>query len=212
MLRGSDTSIDTTGKNGDYRNNWALGYQPSNHAGNSGESWGAREGVMTATLRVNKVTTSGKDSSKGRTVIGQIHASNDEPLRLNYKHRAGFQGGCIYASSEQNGGNDETDFVLAGSNTSCSSDPGNNGLGLGELFSYKIENVDEDIIVTIYEGDFGSVINSVTIDLNQINGNYDVSDDWMYFKAGAYTQNSTADGGNEGDGDIVTFYRLDVNH
>ena len=38
MFRGSNTSIDTTGKNGDYRNNWALGYQPNNHAGNSGES------------------------------------------------------------------------------------------------------------------------------------------------------------------------------
>ena len=87
---------------------------------------------------------------------------------------------------------------MAGSNTSCSSDPGNNGLGLGELFSYEIENIDEDIIVKIYRGDFDS-----------LNQKYDVSNDWVYFKAGAYTQNDT---GNNGDHDIVTFYRLDVTH
>jgi len=208
MLRGSNTSIDTTGKNGDYRNNWALGYQPNNHDGNSGESWGAREGKMRATLRVNKVTTSGSDSERGRTVIGQIHADEDEPLRLNYKHRAGFSGGCIYASSEQRGGSDKN-FILAGSNTSCSSDPGNNGLGLGELFSYEIENIDEDIIVKIYRGDFESLIDSVTIDFDSLNQKYDVDDDWMYFKAGAYTQN---DSGNDGDHDIITFYRLEVTH
>ena len=191
MLRGSNTSIDTSGDNGDYRNNWALGYQPNNHAGNSGESWGAREGKMSATLRVNKVTTSGSDSSRGRTVIGQIHADEDEPLRLNYKHRAGFSGGCIYAASEQRGGSDTT-FMLVGNNTSCSQDPGSSGIALGELFSYDIENDGEDIIVTIRRGDRnGSIINSVRIDLNTINGNYDVSNDWMYFKAGAYTQKLT---------------------
>lgn len=212
MLRGSNTSIDTTGENGDYRNNWALGYQPNNHAGNSGESWGAREGKMSATLRVNKVTTTGSDSSRGRTVIGQIHADNDEPLRLNYKHRAGFSGGCIYAASEQRGG-DDTTFMLIGNNTSCSQDPGSNGIALGELFSYEIENDGEDIIVTIRRGDRdGPIINSVTIDLNSINAGYNVSNDWMYFKAGAYTQNSLGDGGSSGDGDIVTFYRLDVTH
>ncbi len=212
MLRGSNTSIDTTGENGDYRNNWALGYQPNSHAGNSGESWGAREGTMSATLRVNKVTTTGSDSSRGRTVIGQIHADDDEPLRLNYKHRAGFSGGCIYAASEQRGGSDTT-FMLVGNNTSCSQDPGSSGIALGELFSYEIENDGEDIIVTIRRGDRdGPIVNSVTIDLNDINAGYNVSNDWMYFKAGAYTQNSLGDGGSAGDGDIVTFYRLDVTH
>jgi len=211
MLRGSDRSIDTTADRGDFRNNWALGYQPENHSGNAGESWGAREGRMSATLRVDKVTTTGKNSSRGRTVIGQIHADNDEPLRLNYRHREGYAGGCIYASSEQREG-DDTNFILAGNNTSCSQDPGPNGLGLGELFSYEIENVGEDIIVTIFEGDRGPVINSVTIDLNDIEGNYDIPEEWMYFKAGAYTQNSINDEGEVGDGDIVTFYRLDVVH
>jgi len=207
MLRGSNTSIDTTGKNGDFRNNWALGYQPKNHNGNSGESWGAREGKLSATLRVNKVTTSGTDSQRGRTVIGQIHADKDEPLRLNYKHRAGTTNGCIYASSEIRNG-DDINFELIG-NTSCSSSP-SNGIALGELFSYEIENDGADIIVVIRRGDSdGPVINSVRIELDKLNSGYDRNDDWMYFKAGAYTQNDT---GNKGDSDIITFYRLDVDH
>jgi len=207
MLRGSNTNIDTTGKNGDFRNNWALGYQPSKHSGNSGESWGAREGKLTATLRVNKVTTSGTDSQRGRTVIGQIHADDDEPLRLNYKHRAGTSKGCIYASSERRGGND-VNFPLMG-NTSCSSSP-SNGIALGELFSYEIENDGADIIVVIRRGDAdGPIINSVRIELDKLDSGYDRNDDWMYFKAGAYTQNDT---GNKGDSDIITFYRLNVEH
>ncbi len=207
MLRGSDTSIDTTGKNGDFRNNWALGYQPASHSGNSNESWGAREGKMTATLRVNKVTTSGVDSQRGRTVIGQIHADQDEPLRLNYKHRAGTTNGCIYASSEVRGGSD-INFPIIG-DTSCSSSP-SNGIALGELFSYEIENDGADIIVVVRRGDStGSIIDSVRIELDELNSGYDRNDDWMYFKAGAYTQNDT---GNSGDSDIVTFYRLNVSH
>jgi len=140
-------------------------------------------------------------------LIGQIHAAKDEPLRLNYKHRAGTNKGCIYAATERRNGND-VNFPLMG-NTSCSSSP-SNGIALGELFSYEIENDGEDIIVVIRRGDSnGPVINSVRIDLDDINANYDVKDDAMYFKAGAYTQNDT---GNDGDGDIVTFYRLKVTH
>ena len=133
-----------TGNNGDFRNNWALGYQPNN--ADADHSWGAREGILFGTLEVNRVTTSGNSSNRGRTIIGQIHAKDDEPLRLNYQHRAGFNGGCIYASSEERGG-DDTNFVLVGPNVSCSSDPGNGGISLNELFSYEIENRDEDIIV-----------------------------------------------------------------
>jgi len=48
-----------------------------------------------------------------------------------------------------------------------------------------------------------------TIDMNVLNSGYDRSDEWMYFKLGAYTQN---DSGNGSDGDIVTFYRTSVSH
>ena len=73
MLRRGNTSISTTGVNA---NNWALGYQPGN------TNHGGRNGTLTATLRVNRVTTTGDGLHPGRTIIGQIHADNNEPMRL----------------------------------------------------------------------------------------------------------------------------------
>ena len=37
----------------------------------------------------------------------------------------------------------------------------------------------------------------------------EVGDEWMYFKAGLYTQNNT---GDPEDADIATFYRLSNTH
>ena len=45
--------------------------------------------------------------------------------------------------------------------------------------------------------------------MQQQSSGYDVPDEWMYFKAGAYTQNNT---GNETDFDQVTFYELETSH
>ena len=204
MLRGSNSNIDTTGKNGDFRNNWALGYQPRN--ADADESWGAREGKMTATLIINDVTESGSSNDQGNIVIGQIHANEDEPLRLHYRIRPGMSSGCIWAASEIRGG-DDVNFDIIGTRN-CTSSP-SDGIALGEMFSYEIENIDEDIIITIREGDQGSIIGRETIDLDQLNSGYDRDDDWVYFKAGVYSQN---DDGDRGDRDIVTFYRLDIEH
>ena len=38
---------------------------------------------------------------------------------------------------------------------------------------------------------------------------YDRDDEWMYFKAGAYTQNNR---GDSNDGDVITFYFLENSH
>ena len=160
---------------------------------------------------VNEVTTSGNNSNRGRTIIGQIHAKDDEPLRLNYKSIPGRSGGgCIYASSEERGG-DDTNFPLLGT-VSCNAGDEDGRIGLGEMFSYEIENDDEDIIVTIRAGDGGQVLAEETIDLDSIDGGYDRDDEYMYFKAGAYTQNEDNTGAVDGQRDVVTFYRLDVDH
>jgi len=81
MLRAGNQSIDDTSVS---QNNWKLGYQPGNDS-----NWGGVNGQLDATLRVNKVTTTGSSSQVGRVIIGQIHADNDEPLRLYYRKRAG---------------------------------------------------------------------------------------------------------------------------
>ena len=80
---------------------------------------------------------------------------------------------------------------------------------MGELFSYEIENDDEDIIVRVYRGDGATLLVQVTVDMNNDDSGYDRSDEWMYFKAGAYTQNNT---GDDDDEDIITFYRLQNLH
>ena len=87
MLRRGRDAISTIGVN---ENNWALGYQPNNldlGDGTSGAqdntptSIGGRNGVLRVTMSVNRVTTTGDGSHPGRTIIGQIHADDDEPLR-----------------------------------------------------------------------------------------------------------------------------------
>ena len=84
---------------------------------------------------------------------------------------------------------------------------------MNELFSYDIVNRDEDIIVAIRQGDRnGTVLRRVTIDLDNIDAGYDRSDEYMYFKAGAYTQNDDNTNARDDELDIVTFYRLTVNH
>ena len=72
MLRRGDRDIDDTSVS---RNNWKLGYQPGDDS-----DWGGVNGEMNATLRVNKVTTTGDSGQVGRVIIGQIHADDDEPL------------------------------------------------------------------------------------------------------------------------------------
>ena len=199
MLRAGNQSVDDTGVT---RNNWKLGYQPGNNS-----NWGGVNGQLDATLRVNKVTTSGGSSQVGRVIIGQIHAGNDEPLRLYYRKRAGQAKGCIYFAHEIRN-SDDVDFFMLG-NEACTSGP-SNGIELNELFSYSIINDNEDIRVIIRRGDRnGPVIAQRTIDMNSLNSGYNRSDEWMYFKAGAYTQNNS---GRGSDGDIVTFYRLSVSH
>ena len=199
MLREGNRDVDDTGVS---RNNWKLGYQPGNDS-----NWGGKNGVLTTTLRVNQVSTTGSSSQVGRVIIGQIHAGGDEPLRLYYRKRAGRDKGCIYFAHEIRD-SDDVNFPMIG-DLSCTSAP-SDGIALDELFSYSITNRNEDITVVIRRGDQdGEVIARRTIDMNELDSGYDRSDEWMYFKAGAYTQNNT---GDRGDGDIVTIYRLATSH
>ena len=199
MLRAGNRDISTTGANG---NNWALGYQPSN------SSLGGRNGRLAATLRVNRVTTTGDGIHPGRTIIGQIHASSDEPARLYYRKCPDSEFGSIYLEHEIRDGDDVT-FNLLGSER-CDGNGPSNGIRLNELFSYEIINDDEDIIVNIRRGDQdGEIIATTTVDMDREDSGYDIRDEWMYYKAGLYTQNNT---GRDSDTDVATFYRLSNTH
>ena len=220
MLRAGDRSVSTTGVNA---NNWALGYQPPN------PDHGGRNGVLTATLIVDRVTTTGDGLHPGRTIIGQIHAKDDEPARLYYRKCPDNEYGSIYLEHEIRDVGDVT-FNLMGSEN-CSDNP-SNGFRLGELFSYEIINEGQFISVYIYDGDIegqdradavaSTMVNMTTVQRTNggvtfVGSGYDkpteedgeLEDEWMYFKAGAYTQNNT---GDSDDTDIITFYRLSNTH
>jgi len=97
MLRRGDTSIRVTGTTA---NNWQF-----DHARNNSNM--RKGGNLHATLRVNRVTTSGQRSHIGRTIVGQIHASSNEPVRLYYRKLKNNDRGSIYWAHEKENG-DET--------------------------------------------------------------------------------------------------------
>ncbi|MCL4171020.1 UNVERIFIED_CONTAM: hypothetical protein GTU68_039796, partial [Idotea baltica] len=115
MLRGTNTSISTQGVN---KNNWVFGTAPTADI-NAAAGY---DGEMTATLAVNHVTTTGSDSHIGRLVIGQIHANNDEPIRVYYRKLKDNALGSIYFAHEPTDGNgDEQWYDMIGSRSNSAS-------------------------------------------------------------------------------------------
>ncbi len=199
MLRRGDTSISTTPKSGDYRNNWVF----SSTSKKAQKRAGGVDGVLRATLAVNHVTTTGKARDVGVVIIGQIHAGSDEPVRLHYRKLPGNERGSIYAAHEISGGDDQW-YEILGSRSDTAHDP-LDGIALNEKFSYEIDARGHELKVTISRQ--GVVLGRTTIDMT--NSGYDVEDDYMYFKAGVYTQN---DSGDPQDYDQATFYALENRH
>ena len=116
---------------------------------------------MTATLRVNKVTETGRDDDIGVTIIGQIHAEDDEPLRLYYRKLPNNDLGSVYFIHEIRGdqdddggtidgqsrrGNDLEEVNLVGSRDDDADNPFG-GIALDELFSYEI--IAEGSVITV---------------------------------------------------------------
>ena len=200
MLRRGNTDISTRGE-GDNpgANNWVFSSAP----GSTQKKAGAVDGILRATLAVNHVTTTGDLKEIGQVVIGQIHASKDEPARLYYQKFPESTRGSIYVAHEPSGGDDI--FVeLLGSKTKTPQDPVD-GIALNEKFSYEIKASGSDLTVTISQS--GKVLAQKTIDMSA--SGYDVANDYMYFKAGVYNQNKS---GDPGDYVQATFYELENIH
>uniref|UniRef100_UPI003704D4CC PL7 alignate lyase n=1 Tax=Saccharina japonica TaxID=88149 RepID=UPI003704D4CC len=196
MLRRGDTSIATQGVNG---NNWVFGSAPAS----AREAAGGVDGVLRATLAVNHVTTTGDSGQVGRVIVGQIHANNDEPLRLYYRKLPGHSKGSVYIAHEPNGGSDSW-YDMIGSRSSSASDP-SDGIALDEVWSYEVKVVGNTLTVTIFRAGKDDVVQVVDMG----NSGYDVADQYQYFKAGVYNQNNT---GNASDYVQVTFYALEQSH
>lgn len=198
MLRGTNTSISTKGVN---KNNWVFGTAPSADL-NAAAGF---DGEMNATLAINNVTTTGNSSHVGRLVIGQIHASDDEPVRIYYRKLKNNALGSIYFAHEPTDGNgSEQWYELIGSRSSSASNP-TDVIALNEKFTYSIKVVGDNLTITISRDGKADV--SKTVDM--VNSGYNVGGQYMYFKAGVYHLNNS---GDATDFAQATFYNLDKSH
>ncbi|MCF7352586.1 polysaccharide lyase family 7 protein [Vibrio sp. CK2-1] len=205
MLRRGDTSKSTSGA----ENNWAFSSISSSDQGD----FAGIDGTLKATLAVNHVTTTSSNNEQvGRIVVGQIHAQNNEPIRLYYHKLPNNSKGAIYFAHEtsKSDGGDETWYNLLGSMVSSSgslnstSNP-SDGIELDETFSYDITVNGDDLIVTISQN--GSQLAQKTVDMS--GSGYDDASNYMYFKAGIYLQDNTSE---DDDYAKVTFYELSNTH
>ena len=207
MLRRGNRSISTQGPN---LNNWVLGYQPE-----TSSPVGGRNGHLSATLAINNVSTTGENYQIGRVIIGQIHAGDDEPIRLYYRIRPGHEFGYIYFAHEINGGDDTIRMVYGPEYSNQNNQPNFSsapsiGIRLNEIFSYEIIQEGARIDVVVRKGGLDdAIVAHQYIDMDELNSGYDIPGEWMYFKAGAYSGNNSA---NAGEFDQVTFYVLNNEH
>ncbi|MFY0625552.1 MAG: polysaccharide lyase family 7 protein [Reichenbachiella sp.] len=194
MLRAGNTGIGTTGFG---LNNWVF----SSSSQSNQDISGGIDGKLTATVTVDHVSTSGTSSKVGRVIIGQIHASDDEPCRLYYRKLPDNSKGSIYIAHEPTTSSEQW-YDMIGSRSSNASNP-SDGIELGERFSYEIKVEGNTLTVTIMRPGKPDV--QQIVDMT----NSGFADDWMYFKAGVYNQNNT---GNEDDYCQVSFYALSNSH
>ena len=172
------------------------------------------DGTLRATLAVNQVTRMGKDYQIGRVIIGQIHAKDDEPIRLYYRKLPGNKNGSLYFAHAPARGKERW-VTLIGNRSDRAKNP-KDGIALDEIFSYEISTegvVEGDKIipylhVKIIKED-GTEIIADPFDMSA--SGFSVDDEFMFFKAGAYTGNNSSPY-PERDFDMVTFYKLDYEH
>ncbi|TRX54501.1 polysaccharide lyase family 7 protein [Thalassomonas sp. M1454] len=196
MLRRENTSIKTQGVN---LNNWVFSSAP----GEDLVAAGGIDGKLTATLAVNSVTKTGENYQIGRVVIGQIHANDDEPIRLYYRKLPNNTKGSIYFAHEPIGESDDY-YELIGSRSNDANDP-TDGIALDEKFSYSIEVTGNMLTVKIIRDNKPNVVQTVDMTAS----GYDQGGQYMYFKAGVYNGNNSA---NDDEFTQATFYELKNSH
>lgn len=170
---------------------------PDGPAHASANNWRMAEGgELTATLRIDRVSTTGEAKKVGRVVIGQIHGDDSEPIRLYFDKKPGEARGRLYARMDNAANSTDTqspDIVGNG---------GDGGLALGELFSYRIRLQDRALSVEVRRLDGRLHLYETLIDPN-------FAGDKLYFKAGVYNQNNT---GDSADYVQATFFALAARH
>ena len=208
MLRGRNDRIKTHAA----KNQFALASHPHK------SRFGAIGGRMEATLKVDAVSRNAGNPNKPpaySVVVGQIHATKypepilgfgwgNEPLKIAYKKWPDHEKGSLYWAYERNLPRDDENridiiYPVFGYGWDDPRDPGENGIALGEEFSYTVD-VDGDVMHLIFKNDrLGEVRHQINLANNvDANGKVDSFDhkygylgEMLYFKAGAYNQCST---------------------
>ncbi|MDB4222996.1 polysaccharide lyase family 7 protein, partial [Granulosicoccus sp.] len=211
MLRRGDESIETRIQGGfPNKNNWVFSSAPLTAQARAG----GVDGILNATLSINQVTRLGKDYQVGRVIIGQIHAKDDEPIRLYYRKLPRNKFGSIYYAHEPAIGKEQWVEII-GSRSDRAANP-DDGIALDEIFSYEIEVTGEqegDITVPMLHvkiiRDDGTQVIAEPLDMRD--SGFNVEDEFMFFKAGAYSGNNSSPE-PEMDFDKVTFFKLNYSH
>lgn len=196
MLRRGNSRVKARGIT---RNNWVFG----GAHGSMKRKSGGIEGSLEGTLAVNRVSTTGDEKMVGRVIVGQIHATDDEPIRLYYRKLPNNTKGAIYFAHEINGG-DDVWINMIGTRSHTLPDP-LEGIALNEKFSYKITVENEVLFVTLIRQGKPNI----TRHYDMKESGYSSGNQFMYFKAGVYNQNN---GGADGDYAQATFYHIDNRH
>lgn len=194
MLRKGDKSHSTKGVN---KNNWVFGSAPEEDK----IAAGGVDGTLDVTMKVDHTTSTGVVHQVGRFIIGQIHDQDDEPIRLYYRKLPNRDTGTVYFAHENTLKGSDDYYDLVGGLDGIVED----GIALGEVFSYQIKVVGNTMTVTLSrEGKDDAV---QVVDMSK--SGYDVGGKYMYFKWGAYNQNNS---GNPDDFVQATFYKVNATH
>jgi poly(beta-D-mannuronate) lyase len=200
------------------RNNFSLAANPN------AEKFADIGGKLEATLKVDAVSVHAGYPNKPpaySVVVGQIHAGDDngllhstddafgwgnEPIKIYYKKWPNHATGSVFWSYEKNlPKNDPNRIDIAypvwGNTWENPAEPGEQGIALGEEFSYVINVHDNIMYLTFTTKNQSDVKYEIDLSNNvDAYGKVDTLDnpngyqqDWFYFKAGAYNQCSSKD-------------------
>jgi len=194
MLRRGDKSISTKGVN---KNNWVFGSAPEADL----KAAGGIDGVLDVTMKVDHTTSTGELGQVGRFIIGQIHDQDDEPIRLYYRKLPNRDTGSVYFAHENTLEGSDNYFSLVGDLSGEVED----GIALGEVFSYQIKVEGNTMTVTVKRDGKEDAVQ--VVDMSK--SGYDQGGRYMYFKVGAYNQNNT---GDAEDFVQATFYKIKASH
>ncbi|MDP5031264.1 polysaccharide lyase family 7 protein [Paraglaciecola sp.] len=213
MIRGTDQAI----AEGAPANNFALA--DNQHA----SQYAALGGKLEATLHVDHVPQTAGYPNKPpaySVVVGQVHSFQldddkqipgfgwgNEPLKISYKKWPNHKNGSVFWAYERNLATDDPNridiaYSVWGNNWDDASDPGVNGIALGEEFSYTVNIYKNIMYLEFTSANHDTVNYQINLaDNTDVNGEVDPADyvfgykdETMYFKAGAYNQCSTKTG------------------